>query len=466
MAAKSAPVPQTRLQTKGPLTVAINTPVIFQIDRRSHRDIRCNWVPGESIMSVVTPAAVSAVAVRTSIRRWLIATVLLCLVVTGYFDRISVAVLFTNKDFQTAMGTGFNPALLGMLMTAFFIPYGLASLFLSFTGDAFGPRRMLVAGSMIWGTLMLIMGSVNSYLAMLLSRICLGIAEGPQFSWILKIISRWFPRGEHGRANTIWLAGSPLGAAIGFPLIIALVAAFGWRTAFYLLAALSILVMTPLLLLIVKDSPASHHITEAESQKSPRAAELWRDCSIFLRDTNFWLLTVCDCGELIYLWGLNSWLPTYLQKVRNFDLQHLGIYSALPFILLFVGVILSGFLSDKFGKKAILIFIGLAGAAVLLYAGTVAADRNIAAVIIALSSGMFGLAVPATYALTQQIVPPSVVASGAGVINGIANTVGALAPFAMGLVISATNNFDAGLMVLVIGSFCCSCAILPLVKRY
>jgi sugar phosphate permease len=418
-------------------------------------------------MSAVTPAAANTVvATRSGVRRWLIATVLLCLVVSGYFDRISVAVLFTNKDFQTAMGTGFNPALLGMLMTAFFIPYGIASLFLSFTGDAFGPRRMLVAGSMIWGTLMLIMGSVNSYLAMLLSRICLGIAEGPQFSWIIKIISRWFPSGEHGRANTIWLAGSPLGSAIGFPLIIALVAAFGWRAAFYLLAALSLLVMTPLLLLLVKDWPAGHHITEAELQKSPRAAELWRDCGLFLRDTNFWLLTVCDCGELIYLWGLNSWLPTYLQKVRNFDLQHLGVYSSLPFILLLVGVILSGFLSDKFGKKAILIFIGLAGAAVLLYAGTVAADRTTAALIIALSSGMFGLSVPATYALTQQIVPQSVVASGAGVINGIANTVGALAPFAMGLVISATNNFNAGLMVLVIGSFCCSCAILPLVKRY
>ena len=79
---------------------------------------------------------------------------------------------------------------------------------------------------------------------------------------------------------------------------------------------------------------------------------------------------------------------------------------------------------------------------------------------------MFGLAVPATYALTQQIVPQGVLASGSGVINGIANTVGALAPFAMGLVISATSNFDAGLMVLVIGALCCSCAILPLVKRY
>ncbi len=421
-------------------------------------------VQQSSDVSVAVPANTQPVVIRHTYWRWLVAVILLCLVITGYFDRISVAVLFTNTDFQTAMGTGFNPALLGMLMTAFFIPYGLASLFLSFTGDAFGPRRMLVGASFVWGVLMLIMGSVNSYMAMLVSRILLGITEGPQFSWILKIISRWFPRSEHGRANTIWLAGSPLGSAIGFPLMIALVAMFGWRVAFYLLAGLSIVIMAPLLLIVVRDWPPGVHV--AEEQKSPGASKLWQDCRLFLRNRDFWLLTLCDCGQLIYLWGLNSWLPTYLQKVRGFDLQHLGLYSSLPFVLLFTGEILSGLLADRFGKKAILIFIGLAGAAVLLYVGTVATDRNSAALIIALSSGFFGLAVPATYALTQQIVPPGVVASGTGVINGIANTVGALAPFVMGLVISATNNFDAGLMVLVVGSLFCSCAILPLVKRY
>ena len=416
-------------------------------------------------MSTIASQPANVVVARSSHRRWLIAFILLCLVLTGYFDRISVAVLFTNKDFQTAMGTGFNPALLGMLMTAFFIPYGIASLFLSFTGDRFGPRRMLLAGSLIWGTLMIIMGSVNSYVSMLLCRITLGIFEGPQFSWILKVISRWFPHSEHGRANTIWLAGSPLGSAIGFPLIITLVATYGWRTAFYVLAALSILLMAPLILLVVRDWPPGD-ASQTEAQKTPRAAEIWRDCGLFLKNTDFWLLTICDCGELIYLWGLNSWLPTYLQKVRNFDLQHLGIYSSLPFVLLLGGVIISGYLSDKFGRKAILIFIGLAGAAVLLYAGTVASDRTTAALIIALSAGMFGLAVPATYALTQQIVPQSVLASGSGVINGTANTVGAFAPFVMGLVISTTNSFDAGLMVLVFGALFCSCAILPLVRRY
>jgi sugar phosphate permease len=263
----------------------------------------------------------------------------------------------------------------------------------------------------------------------------------------------------------IWLAGSPLGSAIGFPLIIALVATFGWRMAFYMLAGISILVMTPLILLIVRDWPPGG-IAESDERKAPSASDLWRDCGLFLKDRNFWLLTICDSGELIYLWGLNAWLPTYLQKVRNFDLQHLGFYSSLPFILLLTGVILSGFITDKFGKKAILIFIGLTGAALLLYLGTVAVERNTAALLIALSSGFFGLVVPATYALTQQIVPANVLASGTGVINGIANTVGALAPFAMGLVISATGSFDAGLMVLVIGSLCCSCAILPLVRRH
>jgi sugar phosphate permease len=258
-------------------------------------------------MSSAAPAAASSVETKVSYRRWFVALVLLCLVVTGYFDRISVAVLFTNTDFQTAMGTGFNPALLGLLMTGFFIPYGIASLFLSFTGDVFGPRRMLVVGSTVWGVLMLIMGSLNSYASMLTARIVLGIAEGPQFSWILKIISRWFPRSEHGRANTIWLAGSPLGSAIGFPLIIALVAAFGWRTAFYLLAALSILVMVPLLLLVVKDRPPYRSSDiEEEEQKSPRARDILRDCGLFLKDINFWLLTITDCGELIYLWVLTA----------------------------------------------------------------------------------------------------------------------------------------------------------------
>ena len=399
-------------------------------------------------------------------RRWLVALILMALVITGYFDRISVAVLFNNKDFQTALGIGFNPALLGMLMTAFFLVYGISSFFLSYTGDRFGPRRMLIGCSVIWGALMLVMGSVGSYGAMLVSRVLLGIAEGPQFSWIMKVVSRWFPETERGRAHMIWLAGSPLGSAIGFPVIIWLVAAFGWRDAFYALAGLSILVILPLVIAFVTTGPpgASRDVANVEL---PESKSLWEGCGAFLKSRDFWLLTLFDCGELTYLWGLNSWLPTYLQRVRHFDIQHLGLYSSLPFIFLLVGEILSGVISDRFYKKAPLLFIGMTVAALLLYLGTVVPNGQAAAVTIAFSAGFFGLTVPATYTLAQRIIPSAVLSSGIGVLNGIANMVGALAPFAMGVVITAThNNFSAGLMVLVFGSLICSCAMLPLFGRH
>ncbi|MBS0233415.1 MAG: MFS transporter [Proteobacteria bacterium] len=399
----------------------------------------------------------------TSKRRWLIALVLMLLVITGYLDRISIAVLFTNTDFQNAMGTGFNPALLGMLMTAFFVTYGLSSLLLSFTGDRFGPRKMLISGSLIWGALMLLMGSVSSYASMLASRIALGLFEGPQFSWILKVVSRWFPSGERGRANSIWLLGSPLGSAIGFPSIIFLVANYGWRNAFWILGFLSILVMAPLLWAIVVEKPDDSQTPKAPA---PTLSSIWRGSSSYLRSGAFWLLTIFDCGELIYLWGLNSWLPTYLQRARHFDVQHLGFYSSLPFVLLFIGEITSGFLSDRFERKAPLLFIGLTVASALLYVATIVDSPTSAALLIALSAGFCGLAIPATYVLSMKIIPSEVTASGIGVLNGIANTVGALAPLAMGLVIGATNSMDSGLYVLICGSLICSCAILPLLGKH
>jgi MFS family permease len=126
-----------------------------------------------SIVSVQTNDAVA-------VKRWIVALVLLGALISAFFDRISIAVLFTNTDFQAAMDTGFDPAKLGLLMTAFLIPYGISALLLSFAGDVFGPRRALCASAALWGGLMILMGAAGSYAAMFIYRTLLGIAEGPQ----------------------------------------------------------------------------------------------------------------------------------------------------------------------------------------------------------------------------------------------------------------------------------------------
>ncbi|HTH98422.1 MAG TPA: MFS transporter, partial [Stellaceae bacterium] len=278
-----------------------------------------------------TVAPATAVA---SPRRWLIAGIMFLAVISAFFDRISVAVLFTNTDFQTAMGTGFNPTLLGLLMTAFVFAYGVSGVLVSFVGDLYGLRRSLAIGTAFWGVLMAAMGMAGSFLAMLSLRIGLGIAEGPQFSIINSVVKRWFPQREQARANSIWMIGSPLGSAIGFPLMIFLVSHFGWRSAFYALAALNLVIVLPLVLGFLRDRPeqAAAPAPVGTAEREPFMSQV----ALFCRDWRFWMLVIFNSAALIYLWGLNSWLPSYLVKVRGFDPRQTSFYSFLPFFMMFL----------------------------------------------------------------------------------------------------------------------------------
>ena len=397
-------------------------------------------------------------------RRWLVAAVLLAVVIAGFFDRISIAVLFTNKDFNDTIGAGFDPPTLGLLMSSFLFAYGMSGVLFSWVGDIYGPRRSLVIGTTLWGGFMALIGATSSYALMLVWRVLLGLTEGPQFALVNKVVKRWFPKEEQGRANSIWMVGSPLGSAIGFPLTIAIVAAFGWRASFYALALLNIVIIVPLILAFVRDWPPAHKGEPALAEAA--GAGLRENIGLFMRDWRFWMILIFNSACLIYLWGLNAWLPTYLQKVRHFDLKSLGFFASLPFILMFFGEILGGYVSDRIGRRAIVCFIGLFFAGALVYVVSLVTDPYVAAVVMALSAGFWGSALPPLFAMAAQIIPPAATASGVGVYNGVGNLVGACSPLAMGWIIGAAGNFNAGLMVLVLAGVLGSCAMLPLIRRH
>ena len=396
--------------------------------------------------------------------RWAIAAVLFVSVVSGFFDRISVAVLFTDKGFNAAMGTNFNPAVLGMLMTAFLLAYAVSAIFLSVGGDLFGPRRTLGCASGIWGLLMFAMGACSSFGGMIFYRVLLGLTEGPQFSLISKTVQRWFPKNEQTRANAVWMMGSPVGSAVGFPLTLWLVANYGWRASFYVLGAFNLFVVMPLVLSVVRDRPSAGGAA-APAKPTEQGNKLrLADIRLLLADKKVWMLTGFGAGLLTYLWGLNSWLPTYLQRVRHFDLHHMGFYSALPFILMFFAEIIAGYIADRTGKYALLACGGLLTAGVLAFIGTRVADPQLAAVIIAFGAAAWGVATPTQYGLALRVLPTGTTATGIGIINGIGNLVGACAPAVIGFIVAGTGSYKAGLLVIVIASVLGTLALLPMVR--
>ncbi|MGS5681127.1 MFS transporter, partial [Acinetobacter baumannii] len=115
---------------------------------------------------------------KSGLKHWVPAFVLMVCVVLAFFDKISIAVLFSDPHFQSSMGIAEDKAKLGWLMTSFLLAYGFSSVFLSFLGDIFNPKKMLFWSVTSWGLLMLCMGFTTSYSGMLILRVLLGLAEG------------------------------------------------------------------------------------------------------------------------------------------------------------------------------------------------------------------------------------------------------------------------------------------------
>ena len=405
-----------------------------------------------------------AAKTRAGLRaRWLVSVLLLAAVTTAFFDRINVAVLFGNKDFQSAIGVA-NPAMLGLLMTAFVFPYGASAMLFSAAGDIFGSRKTLSAIAAILAAAMLLMGAASSYPLMLTGRVVIGITEGPQFATAVATVKRWFPPQERGLANALWSIGSPLGSMVGFPLVIFLVAQYGWRASFFALAALNAFVVLPIIWMFLRDNPPEAPLSSATKRED--SASFAEAFGMPARDWRFWLLPLYNSGTLIYLWGLNSWLPTYLQQARHLNLLMTGFYSALPFALMILGQLFFGWLGDTTGRRAAICGFTQAITGVLVYFAAIAPDADMAAWLIALSAGFWGGTTPSLFALSSQIIPAKITALGFGLFAGFANLVGSSAPFIIGALIERTGDFQAGLNFLVLSCIVTSFAMVPLMRRH
>lgn len=403
-----------------------------------------------------------ASAAPASPRRWLIAGVLFIAVLSAFFDRISIAILFTDHAFQNEVGGGMGAAKMGLLMTVFVFAYGISGVLFGFVGDVFGAKRSIAVGAVIWGVSMLLIGSTSSFTAMLFYRALLGMAEGPQFSLTNKLVKQWFPPEEQARANAMWLVGSPLGSAIGFALTLHIVAAYGWRSSFMFYAALNLLIVLPLVLFLIKDRPEAA-VTPASAAAVDHEPYMQKVLQ-FIKDWRFWMLTLFNTCALIYLWGLNSWLPSYLVRARHFDLHKSGVYAWLPFVTMFLGMVLSSWLSDKLKRRALVCAGSFLLAGVSMWLVIRMPDPQAAAMLVATSSFFWGAGLPPQFALALRILPARAVAAGVGVHNGLGNVIAAFSPLVIGALIQSSGSFDIGLTILPVAALIGSAGMATLIR--
>jgi sugar phosphate permease len=244
---------------------------------------------------------------------------------------------------------GISLVMMGWITFSFRIAYALFQIPGGWLGDRFGARRALTLIVTWWSVSTGVTALAWNAVSMLVSQIFFGLGEAGAFPIATRSLSRWMRRTERGFAQGITHAGSRLGAALTPPLVVVIIARFGWRAAFIAFGALGVF-WSAVWYFYYRDTPEEHHgVNAAEreligSGRKRSTGVPWRK---ILSPGNLWVLAVM---YFCYNFNLNvysDWFPTYLHESRGMTLAKMGFYASLPLLAGTVGDLLGGWFSDQ-----------------------------------------------------------------------------------------------------------------------
>ena len=186
-----------------------------------------------------------AAGTRVGRYRYLVVAVVWGAFFFGCFDRVGISLLLVDHAFLRDMGLEGSPEKQGLLMTFLLLPYALSNIFLGFTADRWGPRKVLTVMAGFWSAAALWMSAAGSYSLMLAGRVMRGTAEGPLFPVANRYVRYWFPPWERGGANALWGSGNRVGITLAVPLLALAIGLWGWRSAFVLQAVFILILVVP-----------------------------------------------------------------------------------------------------------------------------------------------------------------------------------------------------------------------------
>ncbi len=257
------------------------------------------------------------------------------------------------------------------------------------------------------------------------------------------------------------LSASRLGQAIA-PLVVVWIMATmgGWRHVFYILFIPG-LIAAALFWFFVPNTPAEgrgvppaelKELIEDEGgvkgESADKAVSLWAA----LQDTALLRYVLIYFLFDFAYWGFLTWFPTYLVEERGFSMIQMGIAASLPFFAGTVGCLLGGWASDRlFGEnRRVPVIVLPVVSAVVLYLTYI--SSSLVMIIIAQSVLNFSLNKFSSsfWALPLSSIPKEKMGISSGIINTGGQLAGALAPVAVGILITlGKGNYALSFGVLI-----------------
>lgn len=241
---------------------------------------------------------------------------------------------------------GVSDTTLGLLTGfAFAVFYAILGVPISRLADRTSRPLILAVSIGVWSLATVASGLSTTFTQLVVARIFLALGEAGFSPVATSLIADYVPPRRRATAIGLANAGFSLGVMAGF-----LIGAFGlqwqgWRGVF-LIAGVPGLVIALLFGMTVREprrASRSAAISDGREQETVAAA-----LALLWRRRSFRYIVAANCLSAIAVFGLSSWLPTFLVRSFPQDAHSVGYILAPAFgIAGTVGVILGGIVSDR-----------------------------------------------------------------------------------------------------------------------
>lgn len=373
-------------------------------------------------MDQVTPER----AKKTLLYRWISLVTLWLVYFFVYFDRVAPAVVAP----ELMKAFNISAASLGLLSAAYFYPYAAMQIPSGMLADFLGPRLAVTIFFMIAGAGTAMFGMAQSYDWAVVGRIMMGIGVAVVYVPIMKIQAQWFRPYEFATLTGILLTVGNVGALGAAAPLASFIAATGWRSAFYYLGAISV-ILAILTYLFVRNRPEDMSYptlneidgvkVDAVQEAKYEGIKLGEAIKISVTNHNFPYLAVyafAVYGPMMGFQGL--WAVPYMMDILGFSKQLASNVLSWWAIGMVVGCPLSGYISDRIlhSRKKVVISGAMVYTLGWLYISMSPTGWSPSTMsVFCFIMGAFGGVYITNYAHLSERLPRKVVGTAIGVFN-------------------------------------------------
>ncbi|WP_231038616.1 MFS transporter [Pectinatus haikarae] len=306
--------------------------------------------------------------------RWVVLTVIFIAYTINFADRsnIGIALPFISEEFHI---TNFEA---GAVASMFFFGYAVSQIPAGYLFTKMSLRGLVSISIIGFSIITFLIGTASSASMLKWLRFGLGLTEGPCPVGLTSTINNWFPAKEKATAVGVYIASTMFAPIIVPPLCVWLATTYGWRSMF-IVCAVPGFIMAAVWYWLIRERPEqSESVNQAEldyireknidenNQKIENVfksmgpldrlirvkevVKLEKRLDVF-KSWNIWGDTLAYFMMVSVLYGLMTWIPTYLVKEAGYSFTKMGFVAAAPWIGGLIGAISGGYISDKIFKK-------------------------------------------------------------------------------------------------------------------